>query len=110
MFLATYCDENRIREQAARLGVTIDFLAALARIRSATLGAALRGVKPLDRNTADQVLTQLAELEGLTRAFGVVPLALVNPDAIRQLLDRKRQNDISNEKIATVMAELFGEL
>jgi hypothetical protein len=78
--------ENQITRRMDQLGLTADFLSALAQIPASRLSGAFRGVRPLESQQGLALIALLDKLDRLVAQAGPLPVSFKNPIAIRDLL------------------------
>ncbi len=107
--LPTFSAEAIVRERIASLDTSASFLAALAGIPQSRLSLALNGTRSLGAEDGEKLKEITARLIDLREACGVFPLALHNAKAVRRLLDRMEERDITTSMVREKIVELFGD-
>jgi hypothetical protein len=78
--------ENRIQEKMHQLGITGDFLCALAKVHPSRLSHAIRGIKAITNADGEKLMDYLGQLEALAAEVAPIPVSFRNPNVIRELL------------------------
>lgn len=86
--------ENLIRQRIDALGITSDFLSALAGIPPSRISQALRELRPLDSLQGTSLLKILDRLDSLVKLAAPVPISWKSPPTIRLLLQKLEDEEL----------------
>ena len=108
--MATYASlsaEVRIEDRLRDLNASAIFLAVLSGITPSKLNLALRGMRPLSNEDAKALLDLTQRLVELRDALQPIPLSLLNPGSIQNLLDQIEKYEVTPEQIRAMVQTLF---
>jgi hypothetical protein len=102
--------ESRIADLAYELKISNATCAALINLNPSTLSNALRGVRPLDSETASELLrtlTFLMQCNEAARPLQIIPMS--NAAETRRVLDLLREAEVTPDKIRELVSKLLSE-
>lgn len=86
--------ENEIKQKAASIEVSLNFLSALSGVSSTKLSTAFNNARRLSWEDAKTLQAVLSELASLVEACRPLQLRFSNPELVRGWLEAKRNGDL----------------
>jgi hypothetical protein len=105
--LPTLSMEKQIEDRRLLLNCSAAFLCALAGIPASRLSYALRGLRPLPNVDGKKLMNLTYHLLEIKEAFSPLPIALVNVDEVRKLLNVMDRKQMTPDDIRRIVANVF---